>query len=302
MKILITGGAGFIGSNIVDRVIEEGHEAYIIDNLSTGKREKLNVKAKFYHTDILNKNLTSIFMKVQPDVVMHLAAQISVQTSNSKPILDSRTNILGTLKILELCKEYKCKLIYSSSAAVYGNPIYLPIREDHPKKPLSNYGISKYTPELYIQTYSELYNLNFTILRYANVYGKRQDPTGEGGVISIFINKMLHDEHPIIYGDGEQTRDFIYIEDIVSANIAAITKGNKGVYNISNNTRTSLKTLVNELNQIIQKNITPIFQPSRTTDIEHSCLNNQKAHKDLNWQPGHSLREGLEKTCLYYKK
>lgn len=298
MKVIVTGGAGFIGSNLVDRLIEEGFDTYVIDNLSTGKKQFLNQKAKFFEADILNfHDIKLIFEKVKPEAVFHLAAQIDVQSSIKDPIMDAKKNIIGTINILELCKIYQSKLIYSSSAAVYGKPQYLPVDEQHLIQPLSNYGISKYTPELYIFSYGHLYNLKYTILRYANVYGPRQLPKGEGGVISIFIDKLKNNKVPIIYGDGNQSRDFIYVEDVVSANLSALFSEKNGIYNISTNKQISVKEVYQIISRILNKNILPNYQRERLGDITHSCLNNELAIKELNWYPKISVIDGLTKTC-----
>lgn len=298
MKVIVTGGAGFIGSNLVDLLIEEGFDTYVIDNLSTGKKQFLNQKAKFFEADILNfHDIKLIFEKVKPEAVFHLAAQIDVQSSIKDPIMDAKKNIIGTINILELCKIYESKLIYSSSAAVYGKPQYLPVDEQHLIQPLSNYGISKYTPELYILSYSHLYNLKYTILRYANVYGPRQLPKGEGGVISIFIDKLKNNKVPIIYGDGNQSRDFIYVEDVVSANLSALFSEKNGIYNISTNKQISIKEVYQIISRILNKNILPNYQRERLGDITHSCLNNELAIKELNWYPKISVIDGLTKTC-----
>lgn len=303
MKVIVTGGCGFIGSNLVDKLIDSGYDTYVIDNLSTGKLQFLNPMATFYQADILDvKKMKSIFQEVKPKAVFHLAAQIDVQTSIIDPELDAQMNILGTINMIELCKTYKSKFIYSSSAAVYGTPLYLPVCEQHLIKPLSSYGISKYTPELYIRTYAELYNLRYTILRYSNVYGPRQMPKGEGGVISIFINKMLNNETPSIYGDGNQTRDFIYVDDVVSANLRALELDINGTYNISTNHPISINELINKINTVLNKKIVPEYKQERIGDIQHSCLDNLLAKLELNWNPGYSIIEGLTRTCQYYKK
>ena len=303
MKVIVTGGCGFIGSNLVDRLIKEGFDTYVIDNLSTGKIEFLNPRAKFYQSDILDiQKMKSIFDDVKPNAVFHLAAQIDVQASIRNPEQDANINILGSINLIELCKAYKSKLIYSSSAAVYGTPLYLPVCEQHLIKPLSNYGISKYTPELYIRCYAQLYNLKFIILRYSNVYGPRQKLTGEGGVISIFINKMINDETPLIFGDGQQTRDFIYVEDVVSANLAALKAEKSGTYNISSNKRISINELIGKINNNLNKNIVPEYKQGRIGDIDHSCLDNQLAKTELNWQPNYTIIDGITKTCRFNEK
>ncbi|WP_423408803.1 NAD-dependent epimerase/dehydratase family protein [Heyndrickxia sp. MSNUG] len=301
MKVLVTGGAGFIGSNIVDGLIQNGYKTYVVDNLSSGKRDFLHPEAEFHNINILEDDFISFFEKIRPDAVIHLAAQINVQKSIEKSAHDAEINILGTLKVLELCKVYNSKLIYSSSAAVYGNPVFLPVNERHPIKPLSNYGISKYTPEMYISLYSQQYDLDYTILRYANVFGIRQEAEGEGGVVSVFIKKMLKNEPPVIYGNGEQTRDFIYVEDIVSANLAALRKEYRGVLNISCNEEITINTLVDEINNLLNKKLSPIHKKYRPGDILNSCLDNELALKQLHWKPVFTLREGLRKTIEYYK-
>jgi UDP-glucose 4-epimerase len=303
MNVIVTGGAGFIGSNLVDRLIKEGFDTYIIDNLSTGKRQFLNPRATLYQSDILDvKKMEMIFEEVKPTAVFHLAAQIDIQTSIHNPVLDAQMNIIGTMNILELCKTYNSKLIYSSSAAVYGTPLYLPVCEQHIIHPLSNYGISKYTPELYIRCYAQLYNVKYTILRYSNVYGPRQMPKGEGGVISIFIDKMINNDIPVVFGDGEHTRDFIYVEDVVTANLSALNAEKSGTYNISTNKRISINELIEKINYILNKNIVPVYKQDRLGDIDHSCLDNQLAEMELNWQPKYSIIEGLTKTCQFNEK
>lgn len=301
MKVLAIGGAGFIGSHVVDALADKGYETVVVDNLSSGKKDFLNPGAAFYSLNILDAGLGSIFEKERPDAVIHLAAQINVQKSIENSALDAEVNILGTLKILEQCRKYDCKLIYSSSAAVYGNPVYLPVDERHPVKPLSNYGISKYTPEMYISLYSQQYDLDYTILRYANVYGARQDADGEGGVVSIFIKKMINNEPPVIFGNGEQTRDFIYVEDVAAANLAALETDCRGVFNISSNQEMTINSLVDEINCLLNTKLAPIHKKFRTGDILHSCLNNQLAQKKLRWEPKFSLKEGLKKTIDSWK-
>ena len=302
MNVLVTGGAGFIGSHIVDKLINEGLDVVVVDNLSTGKLENLNDKAKFYNLDITSEQLSNIFEKEKIDVVIHQAAQIDVQKSLQDPVYDSKVNINGTVNLLECCRKYNVrKVIYASSAAVYGKPNYLPIDEKHPIQPMSFYGISKFTPKSYLKIYKELYGLDYTILRYSNIYGPRQDSKGEGGVIAIFIDKLLNEQIPIIFGDGEQTRDFLYVEDVAEANFQAIFKGDGEVLNISTNTRISINQLYTELTKILQLDFKPVYREARPGDILHSSLNNKKAIQTLNWQPKYTFSEGLLKTVSYYK-
>ncbi|MCM3068382.1 SDR family oxidoreductase [Priestia flexa] len=303
MKVLVTGGAGFIGSNIVDRLIEQSFEVVIIDNLSTGREENLNPKAKFYKMDIISDEVKEVFATEKPDYVIHHGAQIDVQKSLTNPLFDAQVNILGTINILENCKLYGVrKIVYASSAAVYGDPDYLGVDEKHQVNPLSFYGISKHTPEHYLKAYSHLYGLKYTILRYANVYGIRQDPKGEGGVVSIFVDKLLSNELPIIFGDGEQTRDFIYVSDIADANILALSKGDNDILNISCNQQTSINDLLSLMNNLANKNLHPVYKEERSGDIKHSYLDNSKAIEILNWKPKYTLSTGLKETLNYYRK
>jgi UDP-glucose 4-epimerase len=303
MEVLVTGGAGFIGSNIVDGLIKEGHKAIVVDNLSTGKKENLNEKAEFYQLDIRDQELEKVFEENEISHIIHHAAQIDVQHSIKDPLFDAHNNILGTINVLEMAKEYEVeKIIYASSAAVYGEPDYLPVDEEHPIKAMSPYGITKHTPEHYIKMYSELYNLKYTIFRYSNVYGPRQDPKGEGGVVSIFVDEMLAEERPVIFGDGEQTRDFIHVYDIVKANLLALEKGDNILVNISTESRDSVNDLVDYLNEILPYSLEAINEEARKGDILHSSLANGKAKELLGWTPDYDLREGLKQTVEYYSK
>lgn len=303
MQVLVTGGAGFIGSNIVDGLIKAGYQVVIVDNLSSGKEENLNQKAKFYNLDLQDQILEKVFKENTISHVIHHAAQIDVQHSLRDPLFDAQNNILGTINLLENCKEYGVeKIIYASSAAVYGEPDYLPLDEAHSIKAVSPYGISKHTPEHYIKMYNELYNLKYTIFRYANAYGPRQDPKGEGGVISIFVDQMLAEKRPLIFGDGHQTRDFIYAADLVKANLMALERGDNILVNISTENRDSINDLVDYLNQILSSKVEAIYKKARQGDIRHSSLANEKAKKLLGWTPDYDLKSGLEKTVEYYSK
>lgn len=302
MQILVTGGAGFIASNIVDELINDGYQVIVVDNLSSGKKENLNKNAEFYHMDIRDAELEKVFKDNSITHVIHHAAQIDVQKSVAEPIFDAENNILGTINLLEKCRDYGVeKIIYASSAAVYGEPDYLPIDEKHSIKAMSPYGISKYTPEKYIKMYSKLYNIKYSIFRYANVYGPRQDPKGEGGVISIFVDKMLAGEKPVIFGDGKQTRDFIYVNDIVKANIMALNKGDNILVNISTETRESINDLIKYLNDILNSNIEANYELARKGDILHSSLDSDKAKELLKWEAEYDLKAGLRQTVEYNK-
>jgi UDP-glucose 4-epimerase len=303
MEVLVTGGAGFIGSNIVDGLIEEGHTVIVVDNLSSGKKENLNKMAEFYHLDISDQELEKVFKENNISQIIHHAAQIDVQHSIKDPLFDAQNNILGTINVLEMAKKYEVeKIIYASSAAVYGEPDYLPVDEEHPIKAMSPYGISKHTPEHYIKMYNELYDLKYTIFRYANVYGPRQDPKGEGGVVSIFVDKMLDEERPVIFGDGQQTRDFIHVYDIVKANLLALETGDNILVNISTENRDSVIDLVEYLNLILPYNLEAIYEEARKGDILHSSLANGKAKELLDWTPDYDFKAGLKQTVEYYSK
>jgi UDP-glucose 4-epimerase len=302
MRVLVTGGAGFIASHIVDELIKLNHHVCILDNLSSGNEENINQEATFYKCDITEiDELKLIFEVEQPEVVIHHAAQIDVQTSLSKPAFDAENNIVGTINVLECCREFGVrKIIYPSSAAVYGDPMYLPIDENHVVNPISFYGISKHTPEHYIKAYAQLYGLKYTIFRYANVYGIRQDPKGEGGVVSIFANKLLNNETAFIFGDGEQTRDFIYVKDVVQANILALHKGDNELMNIGTNKAITVNELFKVMKQISESKVDVIHKAERRGDILHSYLDNKRAREQLGWKVGFKLESGIMEMMQYY--
>lgn len=296
MRVLVTGGAGFIGSHIVDELIQNNIEVYVIDNLSSGKIENINKNIKeFFHMNIRDQAVEDIFKSIQPDVVIHHAAQVSVSYSLKAPFVDAEENILSTIALLELCHKYSVgKFIFASTAAIYGKPKSLPIYENNELTPISYYGLSKKTCEEYIKMYHELYGLDYVILRYSNVYGERQTTDGEAGVISLFIDKFNNQESPIIFGDGLQTRDFIYVKDIAQANLKAIQSIVSGIYNISTNTSLSLLDVLSYLNNVYELSLVPIFQSTRLGDIKHSYLANNIAQETLGWLPMYSFEEGIK--------
>lgn len=300
MKILVTGGCGFIGSHITDLCVEAGHDVTVVDNLSTGKLENLNPGAKLHRGDV-TQPMDGLFREGF-DVVYHEAAQIDVQTSIHNPCEDLRVNIGGSVNVLEHCRKYGVKkVIYASSAAVYGIPRYLPVDEEHPVTPLSAYGISKFTPEHYLRIYRELYGLRYTILRYANVYGVRQDPKGEGGVVSIFTDRLLTGGTPVIFGDGEQTRDFIYVRDVAKANLLALQKGDDQVINVSTGRPVTINGLLEEMNRVFGTAAVAEHRAAREGDIVDSTLSNQKAKELLGFTPGYPLENGLQEIYEYYR-
>ncbi|MCP1354887.1 SDR family oxidoreductase [Aneurinibacillus migulanus] len=302
MKVLVTGGAGFIGSHIVDQALEAGYEVCIVDDLSTGKRGQVNPQASFYEMDIESLDIERVFQAERPDFVIHQAAQSSVPVSVQNPVHDAKINIVGTINLLEAARKHGVrKVVYASSAAVYGEPQYMGIDEVHPKQPLSPYGISKYVPEFYLNAYHHLYGLNYTAFRYANVFGERQDPKGEGGVVSIFVDRALAEEELTVFGDGQQTRDFVYVKDVARANIMALTSGDNEIFNISTNEKTSINQLIALMNDALGTELKVRYDAPREGDILHSYLDNANAIEKLGWTPRYSLRQGLEKTLHFYR-
>lgn len=303
MRVLVTGGAGFIASHIVDELVQLHHEVSIVDNLSTGNEKNVNKKAIFYKCDITDRDRLKIAFEVErPEVVIHHAAQIDVQTSLNSPAFDAETNIVGTINILECCRHFDVrKIIYPSSAAAYGEPKYLPLDENHQVDPVSFYGISKLTPEYYIKKYASLYGVNYTIFRYANVYGERQVPKGEGGVVSIFTQRLLNNEAPFIFGDGEQTRDFIYVKDIAQANIFALSKGDNELLNISTNKAITINELLKVMKDISGSTVDAVYKEVRKGEILHSYLDNRRAEEKLDWKIKVEFGDGIRNTIEYYK-
>ena len=304
MKILITGGAGFIGSHVADLMIENGHDVAIVDDLSSGKKENINPNATFYHLSILDKRLPDIFKEVKPEVVIHHAAQISVRHSVKDPIRDMEINIKGSLALLENCIKYNTrKFIFASTGgALYGEQDYFPADENHPTRPLSPYAIAKLSTEKYLFFYYNTYSLPYVILRYANVYGPRQDPHGEAGVVAIFTQYMLQGKQPVINGDGKQTRDFVYVRDVARANLLALTYELTGEINISTGIETSINTLFHEINKATSSGVPEVHEAPMPGEQLRSVLSFEKAKKVLGWEPTVPLSEGLKNTVSFFQK
>jgi len=303
MKILVTGGAGFIGSNVVDALVKDGHEVTVLDNLSTGKEENINPEVKFYNIDLLDiESLEFVFREFKPDVVNHHAAQIDVRKSVEDPAFDAETNIIGSINLFELSINYGVRrIIFSSTGgALYGELENLPASEDTPIEPLSPYGVAKYCAENYLNYFKRLYGVERVILRYANVYGPRQDQLGEAGVVAIFTGKTLKGEKPVIYGDGNQTRDYIYVEDVVEANILALN-GKEGFYNIGTGRETSVNELINVFSNVLGKEIKPEYVPPRKGEVYRISLDGEKAKRELGFTPKFTIEEGIRKTIEWYK-
>lgn len=303
MRVCVTGGAGFIGSHLVDRLIALGHTVLVIDNLTTGVREFVNPKAAFIEMDVRDANIESIFADFKPQVVFHEAAQTMVPASMENPKMDCDVNLLGLVNILEASRKHKVEhFLMPSSAAVYGDLDTLPLTEDMIGKPTSFYGLTKLTGEGYLRIFEQAFGLKTVCFRYSNVYGPRQGDGGEGGVISIFTRLINEGQGLTIFGDGEQTRDFIYVDDVVEANIKAMNHPElTGVYNISTNTSTSVNKLVSYFKSISNKDLPVYYEAERTGDIRHSRLCNQKAKVDFDFLATVDLERGLRDTISYFK-
>ncbi|MBN1971019.1 MAG: NAD-dependent epimerase/dehydratase family protein [Candidatus Delongbacteria bacterium] len=309
-KFLITGGSGFIGSNIVSKLLEDGYFVRILDNFSTGKRENIIGFQNYSNFEVIEGDLRS-FHTVRKavsgmDYILHLGALPSVQRSIDDPITTNDVNVLGTLNILEAAKEFNIKkLVYSSSSSVYGDIEILPKNEDLPVSPLSPYAISKYTAERYCKIFYDLYGLETVCLRYFNVFGPNQDPSSQySAVIPKFIRLMLNDMEPVIYGDGKQSRDFTYVENNVNANILSVFSSNisGNVYNIACGTRFNLNDLVRMVNKILNKNIEPKYMARKAGDVLHSLASIEKAKKDFDYKVSVDFEEGLSKMVDFMRK
>ncbi len=297
MKILVTGGAGFIGSHLTDALIKNGHQTVVVDDLSHGFKEFLNPKAKFYKTKIESKKISNILKKEKIEIINHHAAKIG--SPGTTPQEDVETNILGTVNLLEAAKETQIKhFIFASSAAVYGEAKILPTKEKDFKTPSLFYGLSKLAAEKFVDFYSNYFKT--TILRYSNVYGPRQDSSAEGGVVAIFLKKMIQNQKVLIYGNGKQTRDFIYVDDVVEANLKALNLKRPGIFNISTQKETSILSLQEKIKKITHCQKGKTFKPEKSGDIRKNCLSNKKAKRVLKWRPRTSLEKGLAQTDKYF--
>lgn len=304
MKILVTGGAGFIGSHLLPRLAAAGHQVTVLDNFSTGKREHVPAGVPIIQRDLLANGLTEIFQRERFEIVIHLAAQTMVDESLRLPEKDAAENVLGTVKLLDACQRSKVKrIIIASSAAVYGNvgEQELPLSEKRAAAPLSFYGLSKFTAENYLTMYQRIFGLDYVVLRFANVYGERQGTSGEGGVVSIFSRAAARGQGVKVFGSGEQTRDFIYAGDIAEAILAALeTDKVNAVYNISTAAETSVNTLIRILSRVSGRKITVQQLPVREGDILRSSLDNRAARQGLGWHPRTDIHEGLRRTYDYF--
>ena len=305
MKILVTGGAGFIASHVADKYIELGHEVAIVDDLSRGFRQNVNARASFYEGDIRDRNFVeTVFSAFKPEVVNHHAAQMDVRRGVREPIFDASVNIIGSLNLLETAIAYKTRhLIYISTAgAAYGEPNQLPVSEDSPINPITPYGISKHTVEHYLYTFSYLYGLSYTVLRYGNVYGPRQSSKGEAGVFAIFCEQMLAGIQPVIYGDGNKVRDYVYIDDVVDANVAALDKGSKEIFNIASGVPTTDNAVFFAVREHLGKTtVGPRYVPRRPGEIERIYLDITKAKQGLDWEPKVPFPVAAARTVEFFQ-
>lgn len=304
MKILVTGGAGFIGSNVVDRFVQEGHKVVVIDNLSTGLESNLNKKAKFYRVDIRSAVIDRIFQKTRPDVLCHYAAQIDVRKSTNDPIFDADVNIIGTLNLLNACvtNQVKKVIFASTGGAMYGEQARFPADESHPANPLSPYGVTKLTIEKYLHFYREAHGLDSVSLRYANVYGPRQNPFGEAGVVAIFAERLLAGEEAIINGDGTQTRDFVFVDDAVESNLLALNYPESNIFNIGTGMETDIYSIFRLLKKMTGSNQKEIHAPPKPGEQQRSVLDCSKAKRLLGWRPKYSLQQGMARTVEFFGK
>jgi UDP-glucose 4-epimerase len=303
LKILVTGGAGFIASQIADAFIEEGHQVVILDDLSTGYEKNINPKAKFVKANICDKNLDKLFESEKFDVVNHHAAQMDVRRSVKDPEFDATTNILGTINLLQNCVKFGVKkfMFASTGGAVYGEQDYFPADEKHNLQPKSPYGISKLAVEKYLYFYNSEHKLNYTILRYANIYGPRQNPFGEAGVVAIFSTRLLKGEQPIINGHGKQTRDYVFVGDVVRANLLGLTDEAPDIYNIGTGIETDVNQLFQYINDIASANKEEKHGPTAAGEQLRSVITSDKLFNKFGWRPSTKLEDGLKTTVEFFK-
>jgi len=305
MKVLVTGGAGFIGSHVVDALLEAGHDVAVVDDLSTGNRANVDPRARFYRVDLRDEAaLKAVLEQERPEVISHQAAKANVRESMARPRLYAEVNIIGSVNLLEQAR--RCgtrKVVYASTGgAVYGEPEYLPVDENHPINPLDPYGASKHQVEHYLYIYRKHYDIEYTVLRYPNVYGPRQDPEGEAGVIAIWTARMLRNEPAVIHGSGEQQRDFVFVGDIARANVLALDKGDGEIMNLGSGVGTTINTVFDLLKAATGYTQERVHGPAKQGEVFRSYITHDKAERLLGWKPTVSLSEGLERTVAYFRQ
>jgi UDP-glucose 4-epimerase len=303
MKVLVTGGAGFIGSHICDRLAEEGHELVVLDDLSTGHVEQVHSKARFYQMDLASPWLEELFRIEQPQAVIHQAAQASVRRSVEDPVFDARVNVLGIAALLQASVKHKVQrvLFASTGGALYGDATVTPTPEDYPTLPVSPYGASKLAGEGYLRTFHALHRLSYAGLRYANVYGPRQDPHGEAGVVAIFTRRLLSGEPVRINGDGRQTRDFVYVRDVADANARALLSPAVGSFNVGTGTETDINTIFSTLKRLTKSNQPAQHGPRLAGEQQRSVVNPGAIEAAMGWRPTTDLETGLEATVRHFR-
>ncbi|TAL19426.1 NAD-dependent epimerase/dehydratase family protein [Patescibacteria group bacterium] len=298
MRILVTGGAGFIGSHVVDALVSRGHKVTVLDDLSTGKRENLNRQAAFVKGKVETLAAERLVRRLRPEAIFNFAAQKDVRFSVSRPAEDALINVVGLLRLVQGALPHGLKrlVLASTGGAIYGGAKKLPTPEDYPAHPFSPYGVSKLASELYLHSYRHAGGLPAVSLRFANVYGPRQDPKSEAGVVAIFARRLLRGQRPVITGDGEQSRDFVYIDDVVRACLAALTTKHLGVYNIGTGVETNINELARMLNLLVGSELQPVYAPAVAGEERRSALAIGLAKKFLGWKPRVALAQGLAKT------
>ncbi len=304
MKVLVTGGAGFIGSHVADAYVNAGHQVVIVDDLSSGSRDNLNPKAKFYQTDIRGDQIEGIFQREKFDVVNHHAAQMDVRRSVADPKFDASVNVTGSLSLLESSRKNGVKKVIfaSTGGAIYGEQDSFPANEDHPQRPISPYGVTKLAVEKYLFVYKAIYGLEYVALRYANVYGPRQNPFGEAGVVAIFAHKMLKGEQPVINGDGKQTRDYVYVADVVQANLLALDYHQSGVFNVGTGVEIDVNAVFRKLRKYLNPECREEHGPAKPGEQLRSVISCSRIKKELGWTPSTKLEEGLYLAAEYFKQ
>lgn len=305
MKVLVTGGAGFIGSHLADALLARGDPVVIVDNLSTGRKENLPARAIFQPADVRDTlALEAVFSREKPDLVSHHAAQTDVRRSLEDPVYDAQVNVLGTVNLLRLCVQHRVKkVVFASSSAVYSEPESVPVREAHPIRPLSAYGLTKQIGEQYLRLYQDTYGLAFTAFRYGNVYGPRQDPKGEAGVVAIFCSQLLAGVQPTIFGDGRKTRDYICVEDVVSANLQALDGAGDGeVFNLGWGREVTDLEVFDTIRRSLGKSVEPRYSSKRPGELDRIALDSSKALAHLRWTPRVPFEEGIRRAAEHYRR
>jgi UDP-glucose 4-epimerase len=303
LRTLVTGGAGFIGSHIADLLVAQGHEVAVVDSLVGGKRRNLPSATRFHQLDIRSPELRDVLLAERPEVVFHEAAQMSVKVSTDRPIYDAEVNVIGLLNLLEGCVASGVrKVVFASSGATYGNPTYLPMNEDHPQLPGAPYGITKMVTEHYLRYYAQDHGLQYTSLRYGNVYGPRQDAHGEAGVVAIFTAQLLAGKVPTIHWDGEQVRDYVHVKDVAQANLAAATAGDGRCYCIATGVGTSVNQLYDLLTEALEMHVAPKRADRRAGDLRAAYFDTSRALAELGWQARVPLRDGIGETVDAFRR